>query len=156
MTPISSLTKKNPILTTIITIVVVLVIVFYVGKAKGASGRPRDIRPDQLPNSGSGIPQGWTPSDLANRLYDNFTGGLFGFRFGVVYNDKLYKEVYELPTNDMLAAVYWDFTNRYGNKDKDLPNLRAWIESEGYINGFSTAGTNYKELLLSRLQGLSL
>ena len=55
----------------------------------------------KLPNSGSGIPQGWTPEPTAQQL----NGLMSGIDWGNTHEDDIYQIVMAL-TPDQLAAVY--------------------------------------------------
>lgn len=77
-----------------------------------------------LPNSGSGIPIGWTPTKLSDELWDNL-GTIFWS-----WTDRNTKiETMLSLTPDQLTAVYNDYNFRYGTKDKQI-SLTRKIASE--------------------------
>lgn len=79
--------------------------------------KPAKIKPEDLPNSGEGIPAGWTPSNLSDRLY----AMIDGVNWTLQPNGALLREYAELQTNDMFAAVALDYAQRYkGNLFDDI------------------------------------
>lgn len=96
--------------------------------------------PVELPNNGTGIPTGWTPTNSAMILYDAMKGAgtdedqLFG-----ILQDK---------TPDQLAAIYNEFTRLYFKESKQ--NLFQWFKSDLSGNDLARALAYF-----SGIQGLS-
>jgi hypothetical protein len=108
----------------------------------GDKGGPAPVPPPiqaPLPNSGSGIPMGWEPGGLAKRLFDEMDGVNF------LYDNDLYLEFANLPTEDMVVAVYNTFNSLYGEGE----TLYEWMDGESsYGNG--------KDLAMARMKNLNL
>jgi cbb3-type cytochrome oxidase subunit 3 len=81
----------------------------------------------KLPNNGSGIPQGWTPTKLVDELWDNL-GTIFWS--WTERNSKI--ETLLNLTPDQLAAVYNDYNYRYGKKDGNT-SLTKKISKEVFL-----------------------
>lgn len=73
--------------------------------------KPAKIKPEDLPNSGDGIPEGWSPSNLSDRFYKMING----INWSLQPNGALFREYAELQTNDMFAAVALDYAQRYSS-----------------------------------------
>lgn len=85
-----------------------------------------------LPQGGSGLPvtgytpQGtpivWNPRSLSQELFDAMDGvfTLTGTK------EQAFSKVANLPTNDMLTALYNDFNNQFGKGE----TLTQWIDNE--------------------------
>lgn len=128
-------------------VVVLFALYFYQkGKSKGdqkgifdwlsgfqdePEGDPRVIN---LNNNGE-CPEGWDPAPLSERLYNELDG------FNMTYDDDLYREFANLPTDCMAAAVSNHFIENYGQGQ----SLLEWIENEM----FKTTGM---ELAIQRLK----
>jgi hypothetical protein len=86
----------------------------------------------------------WNPSPLASELNDAMSG-LFtpsGTK------DAVWTKLAELPTDDMLTAVYNEFNKKFGNGD----TLAQWIRDE-YWTDITGSG---KQLALNRLAKANL
>lgn len=106
---------------------------------------PPKIKPGDLPNSGSGIPQGWTPSNLSDRLFDLIDGMNWTLR----QNAQVFRELAELPSNDMFAAVALDYKARHG---KDL-----FVEISNEVPvGIRDDAEHWKNAVLARAKSLNL
>lgn len=92
------------------------------------------------------LPSGWRPEPLADELHDAMAG-LFSFS-GT--KDKAWYQLYKLPTNDMVRAVYQAFNTKYFKKGSGT--LTQWIRDEKYYD--YTSGI--KEQVLNRLSQLNL
>ena len=106
---------------------------------------PPKIKPGDLPNSGTGIPQGWTPSNLSDRLH-NMIDGLNVF---LRENAALLREYAQVPTNDMFAAVALDYGQRYRS------NLFEDINGEVAV-GLREDAERWKQAVLDRAKSLGL
>lgn len=106
---------------------------------------PPKIKPGDLPDSGSGIPQGWTPSNLSDRIFDIIDGMNWTFR----QNAQVFREFAELPSNDMFAAVAIDYKARHG---KDI-----FVEINDEIPvGIRDDAEYWQKAVLSRAKNLNL
>lgn len=92
------------------------------------------------------LPAGWSPVPLADELHD-VMDGLFTLS-GT--KSKTWQKLYDLPTNDMVRAVYSAFNQKYFNKGKGT--LTQWIRDENYYD----YTTGIKEQVLNRLAQLNL
>lgn len=107
-----------------------------------------------LPQGGGGIPVvsytptgqpiQWNPQPLAAELFD-VMDGLFTLS-GT--KDATWLKLAQLPSNDMVVAVYNTFNQTYGNGD----TLTQWINDE-YWTDFAGDG---KSLALQRLSSIGL
>jgi len=98
----------------IIIVVAILVAVIYIkGRADGKDAISKyDAK--TLPNSGSGIPQGF--DEIANNLVDDLWDAFRGWGLNIGnYREALYTVMMNY-TDDMLFAVYNKFNSRYGVK----------------------------------------
>ena len=92
----------------------------------------------------SGVPVQWNPQPLAAKLFDAMDG-LFTFS-GT--KDAAFLQLGELPTNDMVVAVYNQFNQQYGNG----ATLTQWINDELWTD----VGGTGKDLALQRLSSIGL
>jgi hypothetical protein len=115
---------------TIIGVALVVVVAIYLvgrflGKKAAEKEGSKPIQPEDLPNSGSGIPQGWTPSNLSDRLRESIEG--WSWRWMWDGNEQLWNELATLATDDMFKAVFLDYQRRYG--ESLLQNLNdEWVD----------------------------
>jgi hypothetical protein len=103
-----------------------------------------------LPTGGQGIPatgydsQGnpvaWSPQNISDQLFSALDGLFTPPHIKLAAVNRLY----QLPTPDMLTAVYNDFNSRYGDGD----TLTQWIKDELPFPGQSEA--------ISKLQSAGL
>lgn len=131
--------------TVIIGVIIIALAIFFFGRASkkgGVGSKPLD--PKDLPNSGSGIPSGWSPTPLVEKLYN----AMEGVNWLMTPNGDLFKELATLATDDMVAAVAIDFYNRYDER------LYAWIQDETAV-GLAQRAEKWKEVALSRLQNVN-
>lgn len=129
----------------IIAIVVVVLIIFSVyfyfqGKRKAEGPKVT------YPQGGSGIPAGWSPEPLVARLYDAMSG-LFTF---TGTKDAAWRELRDLPSDDMVTAVYDVFNQKYYSESQ--ATLTQWIRDENYFDPL----TGVKETTIKRLENLRL
>lgn len=100
------------------------------------------IRPPRITGGkGTGIPAGWSPFPLAAQLHNEMEGinwGGLDHRSWITLSD--------LPTDDMVVAVYKAFNQQYFNEGDGT--LTKWITDE--------AGGSYRLLALNRLRSLQL
>jgi|SRR6476469_1872800 len=126
-----------------ITLIVVgLIIGIYLWGKKSANDKQKYDA--ELPDNGTGIPAGWSPQPIADKLYEVMDGI---FQFG---NTK--EEEWRLClslTDDQLTAVYVAFNRTYCRDNNET--LTSWIEDETGI-AFNSA----KPRLLNRLRSLNL
>jgi len=97
----------------------------------------------QYPHGGSGIPAGWSPDALATELHD-VMDGLFTMP---VTKNEVWKKLYNLPTIDMMVAVYNAFGQKYFKEGNGT--LTDWIRGEVYY--VITMAGGIKEALLAKL-----
>ena len=124
------------------------------GTYKGVKYLRNRIPAAQLPAGGAGIPTvgytqtgqaiAWDPKPMSDQLY-NAMSGLFTTS-GT--KDEAWTALIQLPTNDMLTAVYNQFNKDHGNGT----TLTAWIDDEYYYDYF----TGVKVQALNKLRGAGL
>ena len=121
-------------------IIAIVVVSYYWGKSK--------VKPVQAnyPDGGTGIPAGWKPEILANKLHEAMSG--LGTFTGT--KDNVWSEMYQLPTNDMFTAVYNVFNQLFVKENNGT--LREWISNETYYDYLS----GVKGQLLTRFDSLNL
>ena len=129
----------------ILAIVVVVVVAGYLlyRQGKKSAERPKDV---EYPNNGTGIPAGWSAEIIADNLHD-VMDGLFTLP---ITKDAAWLKLRDLPTNDMVIAVYNVFNQKYFNKDDGT--LTQWIKDESVLGWPSEV----KETTLARLATLNL
>jgi len=110
---------------------------FAVTKITGAFGKTKPPPPIDLPDAGSGIPEGWSPRPLAQELYDVLKGVAWNPALAIK-RDAVLLQLIALSTNDMFVAVYNDFTQNFGGGK----TLREWIDDEYLIPSTITAQLN--------------
>ena len=86
----------------------------------------------------------WNPSPLVSKLYD----AMHGLFTPSGTKDAVWTELAQLPTDDMLTAVYNEFNKKFGDGD----TLTQWIRDE-YWSDITGSG---KELALNRLSKANL
>jgi len=92
-------------------------------------GKPKPVPEQPLPNSGMGIPEGWSADSFAKALFDAYSGITTPFSLNQVNAVTL--AFVTLDTPDMFTAVVNRFNAAY---DDTGEGLRAWIEDEYFIN----------------------
>ena len=92
----------------------------------------------------TGEPTYWNPAPLSAELFDVMDGL---FTLSGTKND-LFLKFAQLPTNDMVVAVYNHFNQNYG----DGETLTQWINDEYYYSYLEDG----KSLALAKLQSLGL
>lgn len=105
---------------------------------------------EKLPQGGAGLPvvstntDGtpiyWNPAPMAAELF-NVMDGLFT---GSATKDATFTKLAQIPSNDMLTAVYNYFNSKYG----DGKSLTTWIKDEWFTD---ITGSG-KELALQKLE----
>lgn len=120
----------------------VMMFIYYKGKKSGAINIPDAPYPDGT----QGIPAGFNPNVLADELH-SVMSGLFTLS-GT--KDKTWRKLLDLPTNDMVVAVYNTFNSKYGGLGKG--SLTNWINDEYYYDFAS----GIKTKVLQRLKSLRL
>lgn len=132
----------------VLAVAVVLVIIISSKITKALTQKAR-IDPDDLPNSGSGIPQGWTPSNMSDRLND----GISGINFLCwSSNGDMFKALAQLDTDDMFTAVYHDYNQRHAGRGD---TLRTDVKGEVPC-GWSPDADYWKNQALDRFARLNL
>jgi len=101
---------------------------FVANKIFGKDDNGKPPPPKDLPDAGSGIPQGWSPRPLAQELYDTMSGIAWNPMIAIK-RDAALLQLIGLQSDDMFVAVYNDFTQNFGGGD----TLRQWIEDESLI-----------------------
>lgn len=92
----------------------------------------------------SGTPQTWNPRPLSQELFDAMDG-IFAW---TSTKEEAWGKLANLPTNDMITAVYNDFNSQFGAGE----TLTQWIDAE-YGN---LIGSSNKPLALQRLRAIGL
>jgi hypothetical protein len=138
--PVTSAFQSRP-LQIFLILAVVVGLIYYLGRKAGLAKAEESVI--QLPDSGSGIPKGWSPKPLAAELYRVLKGvwTLAGTKEIAIYN------VYNLPTADMLAAVNNQFNHDYLGEGSGT--LVKWLEDEQNV---AIGGTRNK--LVARLKSI--
>lgn len=137
-----------PILITVVVLILVIIAVYIVGRVQGkARGRQGQ---SELPNNGEGIPTGWSPSALSDRLYAVLKGANWSTRvFFYDERDVVLSDLLNLATDDMFAAVSNDFLARHG---KGKETLWKWIQDEYWIDDTIYEGLEKRFNQLSPVQ----
>ncbi len=137
-TAIGTLFNRSPVFTTVIIGGVGLLA--FLGLRKlfrpGIPPRPRIVA-----GTATGLPEGWSPYPLATKLKTEMTG------LSLTYPGS-WKTLANLPTDDMVIAVYNAFNEQYFNLGDGT--LVEWIMAE-----WQWAGTT-KQQVLARLSSLQL
>lgn len=120
-----------------------LVLLYLYGRSAGKKKALEDLNQEPLPNNGQGIPTGWDPKPVANRLFTV----LDGFWTAAATKEPVFQEAYSL-TNDQLVAVYNSFNGLFGSKGKGT--LTEWIRDDW---NFSIGGK--RDPLIERLVSLN-
>jgi hypothetical protein len=137
---VKSLLANKPLQWAIIA-AAVLALVYWYGKTSISDTLKYNT---PLPNSGSGIPQGWDPNTRAEALYDAMDGILTA----TATKEGEWQICYQL-TEDQLVAVYRTFNKKYCPSPSD-GTLTTWIKAEtGAWFG------SYKDPLVKRLISLN-
>jgi hypothetical protein len=129
--------KYKNVVIGIIAVAVIILIIYFVGKHNGkvkAEGPKADY-----PEGGDAIPKGWKPDPLVQELF-NVMDGIF--TLGIT-KDETFRKYLSLPTDDMFAAVYNVFNQKYFNKGDGT--LREWINDESHAFPFDTTNRMLNE-----------
>jgi len=135
---IRTLLKKNPLVGAGLLIGATVVGYFVLKKVFAPKLPPR---PKIIAGTATGLPVGWSPYPLASQLKNEMTG----FQWGIAQR-RSWITLSELPTNDMVVAVYNAFNEQYFNLGDGT--LTDWIRDE-------TGGPD-KQAALNRLVSLQL
>lgn len=103
-------------------IVIVLVVMYLIGRAAGLRKAEKDQV--KLPNNGLGIPTGWDPVPLANELFTVMDGVASN---GTIQKDRVFNKCLGL-TPDQLVAVYNAFNRLFRSKNDGT--LTQWLRDE--------------------------
>lgn len=120
-----------------------LVIFYLWAKAAGQKKALSDLKQAPLPNNGNGIPAGWDPKPVANRVFTV----LDGVWTAAATKEPVFQELYSL-TNDQLTAVYNAFNFLFSSKGKGT--LTEWIRDDW---NYSIGGK--RDPLIDRLVSLN-
>ncbi|MFD2581503.1 hypothetical protein ACFSR6_03315 [Pedobacter vanadiisoli] len=135
------LTDLNKFILPVLLLGVVVYLIWKNGKKAGQT-----IIPDVPYIQDQGvITKSFNPNILAEELF-NVMDGLFTLS-GT--KDAAFRKLYELPTDNMVIAVYNAFNSKYGSKGDG--SLTKWINDEYYYDAFG-----YKNKVLARLKSLRL
>ncbi|WP_025142746.1 hypothetical protein [Pedobacter jeongneungensis] len=136
------LTDLNKFILPVILLGVVVYFIWKNGKKAGLT-----IIPDVPYIDDQGVmTKNFNPNTLAEELFD-VMDGLFTLS-GT--KDATFRKLYELPTDNMVIAVYNAFNTKYGSKGSG--SLTKWISDEAYYN----YGLGYKDKAIKRLKSLRL
>jgi hypothetical protein len=114
--------------------------IYLIGMKMGKDKVEAKIIP--LPDNGSGIPAGFNAVWYANNLHRIMTGvHLSGTKDGV------FKQVLDLPSKDMLMAVYNQFNALYMKEGHGT--LVKWLQDEWYYDWTSGIKDNLINALIS-------
>jgi hypothetical protein len=114
---------------------------FYRSGKRSATGPVVDF-----PKGNAEIPAGWNPTALADELHDVMDGGATA----TGTKDDAWRKLADLPTDDMVKAVYSAFNQKYFGEGNGT--LTQWIRDERWYDFFS----GIKDRALGRLTKLSL
>ncbi len=133
--------------TVVIIIVIVLLLLIGLGIYFYRQGKKNALPPKVKFEEGTNaLPSGWRPEPLADELHqvmdESFT--LTGTK------DKAWQKLIDLPTNDMVRAVYNAYNDLYF--EEGYGTLTEWIKDEGYYD--YTSGV--KDKAIERLRKLNL
>ena len=123
-----------------VIVIAFIAIVYFAGKKSGGKAKP--VKAKKLPNSGSGIPQGWNVDAYVQEFYDSFSGV-----FGSQEKKLTILSKMEGMTDDQLTAMY----NRFNQVHGDGDTLYDWINEE-----WTLAFTNHDERITQRMRDLGL
>ena len=127
----------TPIVIGIIIVIIIIAVILIYRSGKKSAEPPKVT----YPHGGSEIPAGWSPNELVEELF-NAMDGLFTLS-GT--KDAAWGKLANLPTNEMVRAVYDVYNQKYFSKGKGT--LTQWIKDESYYD--PTSGV--KEAALQRL-----
>lgn len=131
---------SNKVFRYAVLILVVVAIVFLVGKSMGKKSQEK--KQVKLPDSGNGIPKGWDPRPLANEVFKNFKGV---FTFASVKEVTLGK-VFSL-SDDQLVALYNTFNREFSDNGD---TLTKWLRDE-----YNVAVGGVRDAVVDRLLKLN-
>jgi hypothetical protein len=134
----------NKTLLIFIVVLVIILVIYFQGRKAGLEKALRYGA--DLPNSGSGIPENWDPTSLAQEGFDAMTGM---FSRGSVLH-AWYTKLMAL-TDDQFTAVYNKFNQLYINEG--YGTMHDWIASESFMEQ-PIEGS--QEPVLARLKALNL
>lgn len=135
-------------ITAIVLTVVGLIVLVALGWYFYRQGKHKAEGPQvNIPQGENSIPKGWSPLPIVEKLHD-LMGGFLPAMSGTM--DDAWKELRDLPTDDMVKAVYNAFNQKYFGSGSGT--LTAWIRGVSYYDYFS----GVKSSLLARLQNLGL
>lgn len=135
--------KNKGIVITIFVILVIIGVIYYIGKGAGRKYVPDDI---VIPTDtqSPGTPSNWNPGPYTDAIFQDLDE-VFG-----VHEAKPYHAANQL-SNSQLAAVYNDFNKRY-SKDFDSKTIIQAIESEFTI--WNQEWANIAGALVQRFKSL--
>jgi len=101
-----------------IVVIIIVTVIFFYGRNSASVNKPP--KPKDLPNSGSGIPKGWSPSSSARKIHSSMSG--IGTDTSLLFN------TLDPLTDDQLAAVFNEFNRLYSNEGEG--DLFQWFEDD--------------------------
>lgn len=120
---VGSMTKPIAIAVSILVGVIAIVLIYLAGKGAGDKPKKRP-KPYDLPNNGTGIPVGWSPTPSAQKLYSAMKGpGTDVMRVYGTLEDK---------TDDQLVAIVNEFDRLYF--DEYGEDFFAWVDGEAILD----------------------
>ena len=140
--PKMKLTDLNKMILPVIIVALIIYLIWRNGKKAGLTVIPDVpyIKDQEI------IQSGFNPNILADELFKAMDGLLTASGT----KDEAWRKLYELPTDNMVIAVYNAFNQKYGTKGKG--SLTQWIEDESWYDYL----TGMKSKVLKRLQNLRL
>lgn len=109
-----------------------LLFVYFVGRKLGkVKQQSKQGQDTPLPDSGSGIPAGWSPNGLVGRLHSAMDGLNVSWLWGNSERDDAFNTLASL-TKDQVVAVYNQFNKLYGKAEDGqyTETLYNWIDGE--------------------------
>ena len=132
-------TKHKSIIYAVMVAIIVILIIYYMGKSAGKDTPPRAV---VLPNDKNPLPN-FNPGPYTDAVYSDVYGGILKPR-----DIKPYQDLNNL-SDSALAAVYNDWNNRYFSKDHET--LTQALEGE-WLAFFSTDFRTMRDAIVSRLR----
>jgi hypothetical protein len=139
----NSNTKSSNTILYVFVFLLLVAILYYAYRQGKKNAEGPEVH---YPNGGNDIPPSWSPVPLVDELYDVMSG-LFTFS-GT--KDVTWTKLKDLPTDDMVAAVYSGFNQKYFGEGKGT--LTQWIRDEKNYDWIS----GVKDATLSRLAKINL
>lgn len=133
--------KQIYIIAAVLLFLVILGWYFYRRGKKAATGP--DVKFEEGTNA---LPAGWSPMPLVEELHDVMAG----FFTSPGAKNEAWEKLYNLPTGDMIRAVYKAFNEKYFRDG--YGTLTQWIRDENHYAYLSSV----KQKTLEKLSSLGL